>query len=103
MAEITKLTGGEITELSQLSKDVIDLWKVKGSLKSAYLELHGEELVMKARSGQSKGSTSHMNNTSGSSAPQGNKRLLTANEKKLWKLFNPKMTDEELNKMTVDN
>lgn len=102
LAEITKLTGGEITRLDQLSPDVIDLWKKKGSLKAAYLELKGEELILKARSEQSKGSTAHLNQLSGNKAPNTEKRPLTAEEKRLWKLFNPQMTDEELNKKLVD-
>lgn len=102
LAEITKLTGGEITRLDQLPSDVIDLWKKKGSLKAAYLELKGEELILKVRSEQSKGSTAHLNQLSGNKAPSTEKRPLTAEEKRLWKLFNPSMTDEELNKKLVD-
>ena len=29
-------------------------------------------------------------------------KVLTADEKKVWKLFNPGMSDEELNKKTID-
>lgn len=102
LAEITKLTGGEITALSQLPREVIDLWKQKGSLKSAYMELEGEKLITRIRSEQSKGSTSHLNNPSGTSNIPSNKRLLTAEEKQLWKLFRPNISDEELNKKTID-
>ena len=101
LAEITKLTGGEITKLSQLPREVIDLWKTKGSLKSAYMELEGEKLINKIRSEQSKGSTSHLNSPSGVNGIPDNTRLLTAEEKQLWKLFRPNMTDEELNKKTI--
>lgn len=103
LAEITKLTGGEITTLEQLPRDVIDLWKKKGSLKAAYLELKGEELILKARSEQSKGSTAHLNGVNGSTGGTGDKRPLTAKEREVWKLFNPRMTNEELNKVLVDN
>lgn len=102
LAEITKLTEGEITSLAQLPKEVIDLWKKKGSLKSAYLELEGERLINKFKGEQSKGSTSHLKNPSGNSTVIKNKRLLTAEEKQVWKFFNPDMTDEQLNKQTVD-
>lgn len=102
LAEIGKLTGGEITKFSQLSKEVIDLWTKKGSLKAAYMELEGEKLINKIRSEQSKGTTSHLANPSGSTSDP-TKRLLTEAEKKIWKQFNPRMTDEELNKITVDN
>ena len=102
LAEISKLTDGEITKLEDIPKEVVELWKTKGSLKSAYLELKGEELITKMKSKQSKGSTSHMQNLSGTAPAQGNKRLLTAEEKSYWKYFNPGMTDEELNKKTID-
>lgn len=101
LAEITKLTNGEITKLSQLSKEVIDLWAKKGSLKAAYIELEGEKLITKIRSEQSKGSTAHLANPSGVKGST-TKRLLTAQEKQIWKMFNPQMTEEELNKQTVD-
>lgn len=102
LAEITKLTNGEITKLDQLPREVIELWKQKGSLKSAYLELKGEELILKARSEQSKGSTAHLTNLNGNVGNGGTQRPLTQEEKKLWKFFNPSMTDEELNKKMVD-
>lgn len=101
LAEITKLTGGEVTKLEQLPKEVIDLWKTKGSLKAAYLELKGEELILKARNEQNRGSTSHLNNATGSGGSDTNMRPLTQEEKKYWKFFNPSMTDEELNKKLV--
>ena len=101
LAEISKLTNGEITKFSQLSKEVIDLWTKKGSLKSAYMELEGEKLINKIRGEQSKGSTSHLANPSGTGGEQ-TKRSLTDQEKAIWKRFNPRMTEEELSKITVD-
>jgi hypothetical protein len=102
LAEITKLTGGEITSLEQLSPDVIDLWKKKGSLKSAFLELKGEELILKSRSAQSKGSTSHLNNVTGNAGTNNSQRHLTAQERQMWRFFNPQISDEELDKKMVD-
>lgn len=102
LAEITKLTGGEITSLTQLPREVIDLWKSKGSLKSAYIELKGEELINKIRSEQSRGSTNHLASPGGTVDTTVNKRHLTTEEKQIWKLFNPTVTDEELNKKTID-
>lgn len=101
LAEITKLTGGEVTSFEQIPQDVMNLWKTKGSLKAAYLELKGEELILKARSAQSKGSTSHLANPSGRSVPDNGKRPLTEHEKQIWRLFNPNLTEEELNKKMV--
>ena len=102
LSEITKLTDGEITDLNQLPKEVIELWKQKGSLKSAYLELEAEKLITKIKSGQSKGSTEHLNSLSGAKNPASNKRALTNEEKLTWRFFNPSMTDEEIDKIMID-
>lgn len=102
LAEITKLTDGKITTLEQLPKNVLELWKQKGSLKSAYLELEGEKLITELKSEQSKGSTAHLQSMSGSNAASSDKRFLTADEKRTWKFFNPSMTDEEIDKIMID-
>lgn len=100
LADITRLTGGEITSLEQMPKDVIELWKTTGSLKAAYLQLHGEELLSKARAQQLKGSTGHLQNPAGAPPAATNTRPLTEDEKRVWKVFNPHITDEELSKKT---
>lgn len=102
LAKITELTNGEITSLNQLPREVIELWKKKGSLKSAYLELEGEKLITKIRGAQSKGSTDHLASPGGTNPGKTTKRHLTAEEKQRWKFFNPGMTDEELNKKLID-
>lgn len=101
LADITQLTGGAITKLEQVPKDVIELWKTKGSLKAAYIELHGEELIMKARSEQSKGSTAHLSTPEGNTQFLKNTRPLTQQERDNYKFFNPLMTNEELDKIRV--
>ena len=101
LAEISKLTNGEITSLAQLPAGVIDLWKQKGSLKAAYLELEGEKLITKIRSGQSKGSTDHLANPSGPVKNDTNTRPLNADEKQVWRVFCPGISEEELNKKTT--
>lgn len=102
LAEITKLTNGRVTAFEQLPKDVVELWKQTGSLKNAYLQLHGEELIIEARSAQSRGTTGHMVTPSSDAPEMSNKRFLTNEEKEVWKKFFPKMTQEELDKKTVD-
>lgn len=101
LKEISNLTNGEITKFEQLPKEVIDLWTKKGSLKAAYMELEGEKLINKIRGEQSKGSTQHLKSPSGGSN-KNNVRTLTDDEKRVWKVFNPHMTDEELDKITVE-
>ena len=103
LAEISELTNGKVTKLEQLSKEVRDLWVKKGSLKAAYLELEGEKLIREARREQNIGSTEHLATPGGSVPTPSGKRKLNDQERKLWRFFNPQMTDEDLNKVQVDN
>lgn len=97
LEDVNKLAGTNFASLEEVPKDVIEDWKKTGSLKKSYINLHGEELILKARSEASKGSTTHLNNPSGAAPDGKTKRHLTDEEKRLWKFFNPNMTDEELN------
>lgn len=106
LTELKTLTGGKITKLDDVPKDVLELWKSKGSLKGAYLELHGEELIREMQKGVARGqsgsSTGHLSSPRGSTPPatEQNVRPYTEQEKKIYKMFNPDVTDEELSKMT---
>ena len=102
LAEITKLTGGEITSLAQLSKAVVERWAQTGSLKSAFLELEGENLINRVRNEQNRGSTSHMNFPGSGSPSNSKQRPLTDKEKEMWRYFNPGISEEELNKKLTD-
>ena len=102
LEEISKLTGGKITQFKQLPKDVLDRWRETGSLKSAYLELKGEELILEARRAQTQPEAGHMNTPDGNPFTPTNKRHLTAEERQIWKKFNPNMTDKELDEKLVD-
>lgn len=102
LAKLSELTGGEITSMSQIPKDVIEEWTKTGSLTKSYMKLHGEELIIKVRSGQSNGSVKHLKTPGAGSNVDTGKRPLTKDEIKMWKVFNPKMTDEELSKVMVD-
>ena len=97
LEDVNKLAGTNFASLEEVPKDVIEDWKKTGSLKKSYINLHGEELILKARSEASKGTTTHLNNPSGAAPDSKAKRHLTDEEKRLWKFFNPNMTDEELN------
>lgn len=104
LTELKELTDGQITSLKDVPQDVIELWKTKGSLKAAYLELRGETLIREMRagiaSGQSRGSTSHLTGPQGTPASRNaNKRPFTDKEREVYKLFNPGITDEQLSKM----
>ena len=102
LAELKELTGGKIVTMSQLSREVLDEWAKSGSLVNAYMKMEGANLVRSMRGEQNKGTTDHLQNPSGSNSAPTGKRYLTDDEKRVWKMFNPKMTDEELNKKTVD-
>lgn len=108
LAELKELTGGKISTMDEVPRDVLELWKTKGSLKAAYLELNGEKLIREMRSGiaseQSRGSTGHLTAPNGTPTPPrtDERRLLTDKEKAIYKLFNPDVTDEELSKKTTD-
>lgn len=102
LSKLNKLTDGAITSMNQVPKDVIDEWTKTGSLTGAYMKLHGEELIAKVKSGQSNGSTNHIKTPGVGHIAETGKRPLTKDEIKIWKAFNPKMTDEELSKVMVD-
>ena len=105
LAELGELTDGKISKLEDVPKNVIELWKTKGSLKAAYLELCGEQRIREMQMGianeQNRSTTGHMQSPRGTPTPAGNanKRPLTAKEKEVYKLFNPGVTDEQLSKM----
>lgn len=102
LAEISKLTDGQINKFEQLPQEVIELWKKTGSLKQSYLALEGDKLVTKLKSEKSKGSTDHMNTpANNSTVSDSQKRPLTAKERRMWKTFMPNISDEELDKKRV--
>ena len=109
VAELSQLTGGRISKLEQVPKNVIELWKQKGSLKAAYLELEGERLIREMQAGiageQSKGTVQHMNSPQGNPKPLSDdkKRPYTQQEKDIYRLFNPDVTEEQLSKLRKDN
>lgn len=98
LKEISNLTGEQYTSLNQLPQDVIDDWRKTGSIKSSYIKLHGEELIIKARKAQTKGGTSHLQETAGTAPTPTDTRPMTDKEKAIYKFFNPNVKDEELDK-----
>lgn len=102
LAELKELTEGKITSTAQLSREVLNEWAKSGSLVGAYMKVEGPNLIKSMRSARSKGTTDHLQNPSGGNSVPNGKRFLTDEEKRIWKMFNPKMSDDELNKKTVD-
>lgn len=103
LEDVNKLAGTSYKSIDELPSDVIEDWRKSGNLKKSYIALHGEELIVKARSSASKGTTAHMQTPAGTTAPStSNKRPLTDEEKAVWRLFNPGISEDELNKKTAD-
>lgn len=100
LKQLSELTGETYTSLDQIPKDVIEDWKQSGSLKSSYMKLHGEEALRKMRSRVSGNDTQHLQSANGVPVQPSGERPLTDEEKQTYRFFNPKVTDEELNKMT---
>jgi hypothetical protein len=109
LAELNELTSGKISKLEDVPEDVLELWKTKGSLKKAYIELNGETLIREMQkntvSEQNRSTTSHLASAQGTPSinTNPNRRPFTAKEREVYKLFNPGVTDEELSKMYKEN
>lgn len=108
LQDLKDLTGGKVTKLDDLSDEVLNLWKKEGSLKKAYMAIEGENLVKDFRlrkdSQASQGNTSHLESSSSKSSNYGGKgvRQLNREEREVYQIFHPNMTEEELNKITVE-
>lgn len=98
LEEINKLTGANYKDVSELSKDTLDLWEKTGNLKQAFLATEGENLLIKRNSEMSKGSTLHQ--VSSGNYPKSDKktRKLTDEEKDIYRMvFRGEISDDELN------
>ena len=100
--QLSTLTDGKIKSLSDVPQDVVKLSETTGSLKSAYLQLHGEELIaqikLKQTSQESKGTTDHLAQIKDGVSASGKTRPLTPEERKAYKMIIRNITDEELDK-----
>lgn len=103
IAELRKLTNGKISSYKDIPKPVLEEFAKCGSLTKAYMSIEGVNLVTSMNRESSNGSTSHLGSPSGSSPSDNGKRHLTDEEKKAYRIFNPKITEKELNDKMVDN
>ncbi len=94
LAEIEKLTGLKVAE-KDLSPETIELWKKGVDLSKAYIATN----TTKINTGF-KPSTTHL--ATGAGAGGTNLRSLTQAEKDLYRSINPDITEEELNKKTLE-
>ena len=90
--------GEKYTAVDQLPKEVLTLWEKTGNLKQAYLAIKGEELI-KNKNKYMNGSTTHLANT-GTGSSKTKTRGLTEEEKAIYRMVMPDITEEELSKKT---
>ena len=97
---LIKSTGIKYSNVDQLPKDTLEVWEKTGNLKQAFLATQGETLLMKS---QNKATTTlnHLSDT-GTPGIGTKKRLLTEDEKAIYRSVLSDITEEELSKKTVD-
>lgn len=99
LAAINQTTGQKL-KLEDLSPEVLDLWSKGIDLEKAYYAVNGKQILTGKTSKAEGGSMDHLAPTPG--AKQGKVRLLTEEEKAMWRSIMPDITEEELAKKTID-
>jgi hypothetical protein len=95
LSEVERLTGLKVTK-DDLPKETLDLWSKGVDLAQAYIATNAAKIV----SSNTKGSTAHLQSGSGTSKIK--RRGLSEQEKELYRAINADITEEELNKKTVE-
>lgn len=95
LAEIEKLTGLKVTE-ADLSPETLELASKGIKLSQAYIAANPAKII----GATTKGSTDHLATGNGNNKTK--VRGLTAEERAWYKSINPYVTDEELNKKTLE-
>jgi len=85
-------------DVSKLPKDVLDLWEKGLTLSQAYFAALRSKAIVK----NPQGLTNHLSSPNGG-ITSGKKRVMTAGEKDSYKFFNPDVSDEEINKILVED
>lgn len=99
IASINEATGQQL-KASDLSEKVLELWGKGIELEQAYYAVHGKEVVSSIASKVQGGSLAHL--ATGTSHKGVKKRMLTREEKAMWKSLHPEISDEELSKKTTE-
>lgn len=100
LAEINKVSDVKYKSVNDLPDDTIQLFGKGIDLKQAFYATHGEGLISKAANKANNGSLNHM-----APLPNGNgvkTRGLTAEEKDMYRMIIPGITEEELSKKTIE-
>lgn len=101
LKDISKIAGTTFTSIEQLDKEVLSLWEKTGNLKQAYLAVKAEEIIAKKQN-KNTDSLDHLAGTSNGASSSKKVRALTADEKDIWRSIIPDITEEELNKKTIE-
>lgn len=99
LREINTIAGTNYKQVTELPKDTLEAWEKLGDLSQAFYATHGAKLIGQKANRSS--STSHMAEGGGSSVGT-KRRLLTEEEKAIYRMVNPDLTEEELSKKTKD-
>lgn len=99
LAAINEATGQKLT-VKDLPKETVDLWAKGIDLEQAYYATQGKTVIAKVKNQANNGSLDHLN--VGGSSGQPKMRRLTAEEKEIYRSIAPHLTEDELNKKTVE-
>ena len=99
LASINEATGQKLT-IKDLPKETLDLWGKGIDLEQAYYATQGKAVIARARGQANNGSLDHLNVGGGSGQPK--VRRLTQDEKDIYRGIAPHLTEDELNKKTVE-
>lgn len=100
LAEINKVSDIKYKSVNDLPDDTIQLFGKGIDLKQAFYATHGEGLINKAANKANNGTLTHL-----APLPNGNgvkTRGLTAEEKDMYRMIIPGITEEELSKKTIE-
>lgn len=101
LAAINTAAGTSFKSISELPPETLALWEKIGDLKQAYYATQGDTIFAKRSAAGQNGSTAHLANP-GSNGGGTKTRGLTEEEKALWRMVMPDITEEELSKKTMD-
>jgi len=99
LAAINEATGQQL-KITDLPKETIDMWAKGINLEQAYYATQGKQLINKVKTKTGNGSLDHL--YVGSSSQQPKTRRLTESEKDIYRSIAPHLTEDDLNKKTVD-
>ena len=99
LAAINEATGQQL-KITDLPKETIDMWAKGINLEQAYYATQGKQLINKVKTKTGNGLLDHL--SVGSSSQQPKTRRLTESEKDIYRSIAPHLTEDDLNKKTVD-